>query len=62
MPVLQIMTFVFPAFSLSPFSFMSSFHIKSLQTHSSSESAMMTRSSAQNNVKNYKGMKNYDFL
>ena len=41
----QACTTVFPAFTLSPFS-MASFHIKSLLTHSSRESAMMTRSSA----------------
>ena len=41
----QFMTFVFPAFTLYPFS-MASFHIKSLLTHSSRESALMTRSSA----------------
>ena len=45
-PVPQIMTSVFPAFTLNPFFSMASFHIKSLLTHSSSESAMMTRSSA----------------
>ena len=44
-PVLQIMTFVFPASTLNPFS-MASFHIKSRLTHSSRESAKMTRSSA----------------
>ena len=44
--VSQIMTFVFPAFTLSPFFSVASFHIKSLLTHSSRESAMMTRSSA----------------
>ena len=33
-PVPQIMTFVFPAFTLNPFFSMSSFHIKSLLTHS----------------------------
>ena len=43
-PVPQITTFVFPAFTLNPFS-MASFHINSLLTHSSRESAMM-RSSA----------------
>ena len=46
MPVPQIMTFVFPAFTLNPFFSMAYFHIKSLLTHSSRESAMMTRSSA----------------
>ena len=45
-PVPQIMTFVFPAFTLNPFFSMASFHIKSLLTHSSRESAMMTRLSA----------------
>ena len=45
-PVPQIMTFVFPAFTLNPFFSMASFHIKSLLTHSYRESAMMTRSSA----------------
>ena len=45
-PVPQIMTFVFPAYILNPFFSMASFHIKSLLTHSSRESAMMTRSSA----------------
>ena len=45
-PVPQIMTFAFPPFTLNPFFSMASFHIKSLMTHSSRESAMMTRSSA----------------
>ena len=45
-PVPQIMIFVFPAFTLSPFSSIASFHTKSLLTHSSSDSAMITRSSA----------------
>ena len=45
-PVPQIMTFVFPVFTLNPFFTMASFHIKSLLTHSSRESAMVTRSSA----------------
>ena len=45
-PVPQIMNFVFPAFTLNPFFSTASFHIKSLLTHSSRESAMMTRSSA----------------
>ena len=35
-----------PAFTLNPFFSMASFQIKSLLTHSSRESAMMTRSSA----------------
>ena len=39
-PVPQIMTFVFPAFTLNPFFSMTSFHIKSLLTHSSRESAI----------------------
>ena len=43
-PVPQIMIFVFPAFTLSPFSSIASLHIKSLLTHSSSDSAMITRS------------------
>ena len=42
----QIMTFVFPAFTPNPFFSMASFFIKSLLTHSSRESLMMTRSSA----------------
>ena len=42
----QIMTFVFPAFTLNSFFSMASFNIKSLLTHSSRELAMMTRSSA----------------
>ena len=45
-PVTQILTFVFPAFTLNPFFSMASFHIKSLLTHFSRKSAMMTRSSA----------------
>ena len=45
-PVLQNMTFIFPAFTLNPLFSMASFHIKSLLTHSSRESAMMTRSTA----------------
>ena len=40
------MTFVFPAFTVNPFFSMASFHIKNLLTHSSRESAKMTRSSA----------------
>ena len=40
------MTSIFPAFTLIPFFSMASFHIKSLLTHSSRESAMMTRSFA----------------
>ena len=40
------MIFVFPEFTLNPLFSMASFHIKSLLTHSSWESAMMTRSSA----------------
>ena len=35
-PVPQIMIFFFPAFSLSPFSSIASFQVKSLLTHSSS--------------------------
>ena len=45
-PVPQIMTFVFTAFTLNPFLSMTPYHIKSLLTHTSRESAMMTRSSA----------------
>ena len=45
-PVPQIMIFVFPAFTLSPFFSIASFQVKSLLTHSSSDSAMITRSSA----------------
>ena len=45
-PVQQIMIFVFPAFTLSPFFSIASFQVKSLLTHSSSDSAMITRSSA----------------
>ena len=45
-PVPQIMIFVFPAFTLSPFFSIASFQVRSLQTHSSSDSAMITRSSA----------------
>ena len=45
-PVPQIIIFVFPAFTLSPFFSIASFHVKSLLTHSSSDSAMITRSSA----------------
>ena len=45
-PVLQIMIFVIPAFTLSPFFSIASFQVKSLLTHSSSDSAMITRSSA----------------
>ena len=37
-PVLQIMIFVFPVFTLSPFFSIASFQVKSLLTHSSSES------------------------
>ena len=42
-PVPQIIIFVFPAFTLSPFFSIASFHVKSLLTHSSSDSAMITR-------------------
>ena len=45
-PIPQIMIFVFPAFTLSPFFSVASFQIKSLLTHSSSDSAMITRSLA----------------
>ena len=38
----QIMIFVFPAFTLSPFSSIASFQVKSLLTHSSSDSVMVT--------------------
>ena len=41
----QIATFDFPAFTLNSF-YTASFYIESLLTHSSSESAMVTRSSA----------------
>ena len=41
---LQIMIFIFPAFTLSPFSSIASFQIKSLLTHSLSDSAMITMS------------------
>ena len=53
-PVLHIMTFVFPAFTLNPFFSMVSFNIKSLLTHYSRESAMMTRSSAYTLNQSYK--------
>ena len=49
-PVPQSTTFVFPAFNLNPYFFVTSFHIKSLLTHSSRESAMMTRSSAYRSI------------
>ena len=42
--VLLIMTFIFPAFTLSPFSSIASLQVKSLLTHSSSNSAMIIRS------------------
>ena len=45
-PVLQVMIFVFPAFTFSPFFSIASFQVKSLLTHSSSDSVMITRSSA----------------
>ena len=38
--------FIFPAFTLSPFFSIASFQVKSLLIHSSSDSAMLTRSSA----------------
>ena len=44
-PIPQIMIFVFPAFTVSSFSSIASFQVKSLLTHSLSDSAM-TRSSA----------------
>ena len=40
------MIFVFPAFTLIPFSSIASFQVKSLQTHYSSDSTIITRSSA----------------
>ena len=43
-PVPQIMIIVFPAFTLSPFSSIASLQIKSLLTHSSSHSVMITSS------------------
>ena len=43
----HIMIFIFPAFTPSPFSSIASFQVKSLLTHSSSNSVMITRSSAQ---------------
>ena len=42
----QIMIFAFPAFTLRPFYSIASFQVKSLLTYSSSDSAMITRSSA----------------
>ena len=45
-PVPQIMIFVFPAITLSPFFSIASFQVKSLLTHSSSDSVMITKSSA----------------
>ena len=44
-PVPQIIIFVFPPFTFSPFFSIASFNVKSLLTHSSSDSAMITRSS-----------------
>ena len=46
-PILPIMIVVFPAFALSPFSSIASFQAKCLLTHSSSDSAMITRSNPQ---------------
>ena len=46
-PVPQNMIAVFAAFTLSPFFSIASFLVKSILTHSSSDSAMITRSSAQ---------------
>ena len=45
-PVPQTMIFVFSAFTLNPFSAIASFQVKSLLTHSSSDSVMITRSLA----------------
>ena len=45
-PLPQIKTFVFTAFTPNPIFSMASFHIKSLLTHSSRESAMIIGSSA----------------
>ena len=44
-PVLQIMIFIFPAFTFSPFFSIASFQVKCLLTHSLSDSVMITRSS-----------------
>ena len=44
-PLPQIMVFVFPVFTLSPFSSIASFQVKGLLTHSSNDSAMITMSS-----------------
>ena len=45
-PVSQIMIFIFPAFTLSHFSSIASFQVKSLLTYLSSDAVMITRSSA----------------
>ena len=45
-PIPQIIIFVFRAFTLRPFFSIASLHVKSLLTHSSSDSGMITRSSA----------------
>ena len=45
-PQYQIMIFIFPAFTLSPFSSIAPFQVKSLLTHSLSDSKMIKRSSA----------------
>ena len=44
-PMPRVMSFIFPAFSLSPFSSIASFQVKSLLTLSSSNSAMIAWSS-----------------
>ena len=45
-PIPQIMIFIFAAFTLSPFSSIASFQVKSLLTHSLGDSVMIIRSSA----------------
>ena len=48
-PIPQIMIFVFPAFTLSPFSSIASFQVKSLLTHSLSDSACLKQPSVLSN-------------
>ena len=59
-PVLQIMTVVFPAFTLNPFFSMASFHIKNHITHSSRELEMMTRSSVYRSSQGTPARNSYD--
>ena len=58
----QIMIFVFPAFTLSPFSSIASFQVKCLQTHSSSDSGMSFEEFQDGNCGSHLGYPNSTIL